>query len=285
MSSLRTERRALRTTAAAGALALVVIALLTTAVTGRETEERTVATPIHPETRESAPIEGAPDADDILRSYDDLYNSTGTKASVEITIVTPKKTRNLELRFWARGEDKALMIVDAPPRDAGTATLKVDKNLWNYLPKIARTIRVPPSMMMGSWMGSDLTNDDIVRDSSYEDDYESEVVGRTEDPPGWKLRMTARQDAVGLWNSVEMVFADDAWLPVMAQFYDRKDRLSRTMTFGEVEVMNGRRVPTLITIIPEREEGRRTEFRYLDVEFDVELSDDTFSLSRLERTQ
>ena len=284
MSSLRMERRTLRTTAAAGALVLMVLALFAAAATGRETEERTVATPIHPETTESAPIEGAPDADDILRSYDDLYNSKGTKASVEITIVTPKKTRNLELRFWARGEDKALMVIDGPPRDVGTATLKVDKNLWNYLPKIARTIRVPPSMMMGSWMGSDLTNDDIVRDSSYEDDYESEIVERTEDPPGWKIRMIARPDAVGLWNSVEMVFADDAWLPVMAQFYDRKDRLSRTMTFGEVKVINGRRVPTLITIIPEREEGRRTEFRYLDVEFDVELSDDTFSLSRLERT-
>ena len=285
MNSLRTERRALRTALCAFAFALAILALFAATVIGRETTERRVATPVYPEATESASIEGAPAVDDILRSYDDLYNSKGTKASVEITIVTPKKTRNLELRFWARGEDKALMVIDAPPRDAGTATLKVDKNLWNYLPKIARTIRVPPSMMMGSWMGSDLTNDDIVRDSSYEDDYESEIVERTEDPPGWKIRMTARPDAVGLWNSVEMVFADDAWLPVMAQFYDRKDRLSRTMMFGEVKVMNGRRVPTLITIIPEREEGRRTEFRYLDVEFDVELSDDTFSLSRLERTQ
>jgi len=284
MNSLRTERRALRTALCALAFALAILALFAATVIGRETTERRVATAVYPEATESASIEGAPDVDDILRSYDDLYNSTGTKASVEITIVTPKKTRNLELRFWARGEDKALMVVDAPPRDAGTATLKVDKNLWNYLPKISRTIRVPPSMMMGSWMGSDLTNDDIVRDSSYEDDYDSEVVGRTDDPPGWKLRMTARPEAVGLWNSVEMVFADDAWLPVMAQFYDRKDRLSRTMTFGVVKVMNGRRVPTLITIIPEREEGRRTELRYLDVEFDVELSDDTFSLSRLERT-
>ncbi len=138
-------------------------------------------------------------------------------------------------------------------------------------------------MMMGSWMGSDLTNDDLVRDSSYEDDYESEVVGRSEDPPGWKVRMNARPDAVGLWNTLEMVFSYDDWLPVMAQFFDRKDRLSRTMRFQDVKVLGGRRIPTLISIVPEREEGRRTEFRYLDVEFDVELSDDMFSLSRLER--
>ena len=269
---------------ALGVAVMVVLALCVVGAGGREDADRRVATAIRPATDADAPDADVPDVDRLLRSYDDLYDSSGTTARVEISIVTPKKTRTLRLRLWGKGEDRALIVIDAPPRDAGTATLKVDKNLWNYLPKISRTIRVPPSMMMGSWMGSDLTNDDIVRDSSYEDDYESEVVGRSEDPPGWKVRMNARPDAVGLWNSVEMVFAYDDWLPVMAQFFDRKDRLSRTMRFEDVKVLGGRRIPTLISIVPEREEGRRTEFRYLDVEFDVELSDDMFSLSRLERT-
>ncbi|MFH1689953.1 MAG: outer membrane lipoprotein-sorting protein [Candidatus Eisenbacteria bacterium] len=283
MNAPQRERAARRSAIAASVLALFALVVCVAPASGREDTDRKTAVPIHPTTVTASSEEDVPDADSLLRSYDDLYNSSGTTARVEISIVTPKKTRTLELRFWAKGEDKALMVVDAPPRDAGTATLKVDRNLWNYLPKISRTIRVPASMMMGSWMGSDLTNDDIVRDSSFEDDYESEVVGRTDDPPGWKVRMKARPEAVGLWNSVEMVFADDGGLPVMAQFFDRKDRLSRTMRFGEVKVLGGRRVPTLITIVPEREEGRRTEFRYLDVEFDVELSDDTFSLSSLER--
>jgi outer membrane lipoprotein-sorting protein len=279
-----TER--LRKRAATTTKVVVLSALLVCAPSahGRADAERQIAVPVHPTTVLPLPEKNVPDADRLLRAYDDLYSSSGTTARVEISIVTTRKTRTLQLRFWAKGEDRALMVVDAPPRDAGTATLKVDKNLWNYLPKISRTVRVPASMMMGSWMGSDLTNDDIVRDSSYEEDYESEVVGRTADPPGWKVRMKARPEAVGLWNSVEMVFADDGGLPVMAQFFDRKDRLSRTMTFGEVKVLGGRRVPTVITIVPEREEGRMTEFRYLEVEFDVKLSDDVFSLASLERT-
>jgi outer membrane lipoprotein-sorting protein len=284
MNEPQRERPPHRSVAAASALALFALVVCVAPALGREDGDRQTAVPIHPATVTALSGEEVPDADSLLRSYDDLYNSSGTTARVEISIVTPKKTRTLKLRFWAKGEEKALMVVDAPPRDAGTATLKVDRNLWNYLPKISRTIRVPASMMMGSWMGSDLTNDDIVRDSSYEDDYESEVFGRNDDPPGWKVRMKARPEAVGLWNSVEMVFADDGGLPVMAQFFDRKDRLSRTMRFGEVKVLGGRRVPTLITIVPEREEGRMTAFRYLDVEFDVRLSDDTFSLSNLERT-
>ncbi|MCK4409396.1 MAG: outer membrane lipoprotein-sorting protein [Candidatus Eisenbacteria sp.] len=284
MNRLNGKRRTRAPDVTLGVAVVLALALSAVGAAAREGTDRQVATAIRPTTDTEAPDVDAPDVDRLLRRYDDLYDSTGTIARVEISIVTAKKTRTLRLRLWGKGEDKALIVIDAPPRDAGTATLKVDKNLWNYLPKISRTIRVPPSMMMGSWMGSDLTNDDLVRDSSYEDDYESEVVGRSEDPPGWKVRMNARPDAVGLWNSVEMVFAYDDWLPVMAQFFDRKDRLSRTMRFEDVKVLGGRRIPTLISIVPEREEGRRTEFRYLDVEFDVALSDDMFSLSRLERT-
>ncbi len=237
------------------------------------------------ESPDESQLAGAPpSAAGLLRGMDELFESTGTTARVEITVVTPKKTRTMRMRFWSKDDDHALMIIDAPPRDAGTATLRVGENLWNYLPKISRTIRVPPSMMMGSWMGSDLTNDDIVRESSLEEDYDSKVVGRCEDPPGWTVRLDAKPDAVGLWSRVDVVFDFDTGLPVMSQSFDRKGRLSRTMLFEDVQEMGGRTVPTVMTIVPEREEGRRTEFRYLSVEFDVKLSDDMFSLARLERS-
>lgn len=229
--------------------------------------------------------EDAPSAESLLERFDEMFESTGTVARVEVVMVKPDKTRALRLRMWGEGDEKALIVIDAPPRDAGTATLKVGKNLWNYLPKISRTIRVPPSMMMGSWMGSDLTNDDLVRDSSYREDYTSELVGPSQDPPGWTVRLEARPDVVGLWNRVEIVFSYDEGLPLVASFFDRKDRLSRTMRFQDVRDVGGRRIPTFMTVVPEREEGRRTELRYLDVEFDLELDHDMFTLSRLEKTR
>ena len=233
---------------------------------------------------QAAKATGAPpDVTRLLERFDEMYESSGTSAQVQITIIKPRKTRSLRLRMWSKGEDKALFVIDAPARDAGTATLKVGNNLWNYLPKISRTIRVPPSTMMGSWMGSDLTNDDLVRESSYEEDYTSELVGPSTDPPGWKVRLDARPDMVGLWNRVEIVFSYDDELPVRAQYFDRKGRLSRTMRLGEVKDIGGRRIPTFMTIIPEREEGQRTELRYLYVKFDVEVDDSMFSLSQLER--
>jgi hypothetical protein len=85
---------------------------------------------------------------------------------MEMTVTRPRRTQTMRMKAWTEGEDKSLIIVQAPPRDAGTATLKVDNNLWNYMPRIKRTVRIPPSMMLASWMGSDFTNDDLVRESS-----------------------------------------------------------------------------------------------------------------------
>jgi hypothetical protein len=224
-----------------------------------------------------------PDVQQLLLQFDDLYESSGATMLFEITVVKPRKTRTMRMRSWSVGREKALVVVETPARDAGTATLKVDKNLWNYLPKISRTIRIPPSMMMNSWMGTDLTNDDIVRDSSYEEDYVSELVGPCDDPQGWKVRLEARPGLIGLWSRIEMVFAYDHQLPVIAQFFDRKDRLSRTMKFGEVKHMGGRLIPTVLLVVPEREEGQYTELRYLDVAFDIRVDDSMFSLAQLER--
>ncbi|MBD3235120.1 MAG: outer membrane lipoprotein-sorting protein [Candidatus Eisenbacteria bacterium] len=227
--------------------------------------------------------EEPPDLDHLLRRFDEMYESSGTTARVQIEIVSPEKTRTMKLRVWSQGEDHALIVIDAPPRDAGTATLRIEQNLWNYLPKISRTIRVPPSMMMGSWMGTDFTNDDLVHESSYEEDYNAELIGRSEEPPGWHLRLTAKPDVPGLWKRVEIIFGGEHQLPIEIDYYDRKDRLARTMELGDVQQIDGRWITTRMRVIPADEEGEYTELRYLDVDFDADIDESLFSLSELER--
>ena len=231
----------------------------------------------------SAAQDTVPAAQALLEQFDELYRSAGTAARIEIKIERPKKVRTMRMRSWSEGEDKALVVIDAPARDAGTATLRVGSNLWNYLPKIARTIRVPPALMMGAWMGSDLTNDDLVRESSYAYDYEIAGISPSEEPPGWQVDLAAKPEVPGLWERVEVVFAQVEQLPVLVRYYDRKGRLSRTMQLEEIKKMGERRIPTRIVIVPEREEGRRTVLTYLHVEFDVELDESLFSLAQLER--
>lgn len=220
---------------------------------------------------------------DITRNIDDLFRSTSTTSRMEVTIVTPRQTRTMRMSSWARGEDRALIVIESPARDEGTATLRRDRSLWNYLPRIARTMRVPPSMMHSSWMGSDLTNDDLTRSSTFRDDYTGELAGRSDSPAGWLVRYTANEDTVGLWLRVEYVVNDEGTLPLEARFYDRRSELARVMRFSDVREMDGRRIPTTTVIEPVDREGHRTEMRYLSIDFDADVPESTFSLTALER--
>jgi hypothetical protein len=202
---------------------------------------------------------------------------------MEIGIVTPRSTRSLRLRAWTRGEDEALIVIEAPPREEGTATLRVGPNLWNYLPRIARTIRVPPSMMLGSWMGTDFTNDDLVKESSLRKDFDARISGRSDTPAGWWIRLDVKPGIVGRWARIDILVSDDEGLPIEERHYDRKGRLARTMMFDEIKRLGGRRLPVHLTLTPTDIQGQRTEMRYLDAQFDIQLPDDMFSLSRLER--
>ena len=223
-----------------------------------------------------------PDVAALLARIDDLYRSTSSIARMEVLVTGSRSTRSLRMKAWTRGEDHALIIIEAPAREEGTATLRVGENLWNYLPRIARTIRVPPSMMLGSWMGTDFTNDDLVKESSLRKDFASRVDRRSESPSGWWLALDVKPGVVGRWSRIELLVSDDN-LPIEERHFDRKGRLARTMRFDEVRMLGGRRLPAHLTLTPTDVEGQRTEMRYLDVQFDVPIPDDTFSLARLER--
>ncbi len=226
---------------------------------------------------------GPPPLAQVIDCLDHLYRGETSVGQMELEVTTPRRRRTLRMNFWARGLDRTLVVIDAPARERGTATLRVERNLWNYLPRISRTIRVPPSMMLGSWMGSDFTNDDLVQGSSYQDDFDASVIGRSQAPAGWLYRFDAREGVVGRWKRIEFVMDEAGVQPILARYYDRRLRLARTMRFDEVRQLGGRRLPSRMTLERTDEEGSRTVLRYLELDFDVDVPESTFSLSRLER--
>ncbi|UCD57243.1 MAG: outer membrane lipoprotein-sorting protein [Candidatus Hydrogenedentota bacterium] len=257
-------------------------------VRGQELLEKAEATEALEESIKTSPESfldenGELDLDAVVKHFEDLYRSTSSISEAELTTIKPRGKRTLRMDVWTKGEEKALIVIQSPPREEGTATLKVGKNLWNYLPKIKRTIRIPPSMMLASWMGSDFTNDDLVRESSFSEDYTYELLGRSEDPKGWLISFNAKPDMVGLWKRLELVVSEDGRIPIEAEYYDRKDRLARTIYWTEVRQFDDRRIPSRLTLVPQDKEGHRTEMVYLDIDFDVEISESMFSLSALEQ--
>jgi outer membrane lipoprotein-sorting protein len=227
-----------------------------------------------------------PDLPTVLQRYDDLYRTSASKSTFVIHVVRQDQPmRTLELRAWTKGTEKSLIRIDAPEREAGTATLRIGSDMWNYLPRVGKTIRVPPSAMLGSWMGSDFTNDDLVKESSLKNDFDARYDGRSDTPAGWRIQLTAREGVVGLWNRIQLIVNDDGTLPLEAQYFDRNDLLTRTMTFDDVKTFGKHTIPTHIVIVPADGTGKRTGINYKDITFDADIPDDTFTLDNLEHVQ
>ena len=227
--------------------------------------------------------DGKLDLPAVVKYFEDMYRSTSSISEVQLTITRPRRTRTLTMKVWTRGEEKALVLIESPPREKGVATLKVEKNLWNYLPRIRRTIRIPPSMMLASWMGSDFTNDDLVRESSFTKDYTYRLAGRSEQPAGWLIIFDAKPDIVGLWERIELVVSATGAIPIEARYYDRKGRLARTIHWSDVKRFEDRVVPAKMTLVPTDKEGYKTELVYKKIDFEADVPEEMFSLSRLER--
>ena len=138
--------------------------------------------------------------------------------------------------------------------------------------------------MVGSWVDTDFTNDDQVKESALRNDFTSRIDRRSEAPPGWWMALEVKPQVVGRWARIEILLSDEN-LPIEERHFDRKSRLARTLVFDEIRTLGGRRLPAHLTLTPSDTPDQRTEMRYLDLQFDIPLPDDTFSLSRLERAR
>jgi hypothetical protein len=220
---------------------------------------------------------------DIVDRVDRLLRGESSEGRLAMQITTRQWTRSLDLRIWSLGTDYALVRVLAPQREAGTATLKAATDVWNFLPRVDRTIKIPPSLMMGSWMGSHFTNDDLVKESRLALDYDITVSfdGERDGVAVWELTLVPRPDAAVVWGRVVMQVRKQDLMPLWTRYYDDAGHLARTMTFGDVQRMGGRMIPARLTVTPADKPDESTVIVYRDLRFDVGLTPAFFSLQAL----
>jgi len=223
-----------------------------------------------------------PDPKTILDAVDKLYRSDSSYSDVEMTVTTPNWTRTMELQLWTKGMDKTLVRITSPKKDAGTATLRDKTEMWNYFPNIDKVMKVPPSMMMASWMGSDFTNDDLVRESSLRDDYTARHLPSTA-PDVYVIELVRQERVVSLWGKIVLTIRRKDLIPTREDFYDEKGGLARTMEFRDIRTMGGRTMPTVMDVMPARKVGHKTTVRYRDAAFDRKVDDAVFTLRNLRR--
>jgi len=224
---------------------------------------------------------------DIVDRVDRLLRGASSHGTVTMAIVTADWSRSLDLEIWSLGTEHALVRVLAPPKDAGTATLKSGNDLWNYLPRVDRTIKLPPSLMGAAWMGSHFTNDDLVKESRLIEDYDIAMgfSGERDGVAVWEFVLTPKPEAPVVWGRIEEQVRKADYMPVWARFYDERGELARTMTFADVRRMGGRLVPARMAIEPADKPGESTVLQYHELAFDVGLEPAFFSLQRLQRSR
>ncbi|HSH00273.1 MAG TPA: outer membrane lipoprotein-sorting protein [candidate division Zixibacteria bacterium] len=225
------------------------------------------------------------DAEKILNQFDDLFRGSSSHGTMTMTVVTKHWSRTMEMEFWSEGTEKTLIRILAPKKERGTATLKSGNDLWNYLPKVNRVIKLPSSMLSSSWMGSHFNNDDLVKESRMSEDFDFSITGIDTTDGAELVDVTChpKEEAVVVWGKVVVVFDVASLLPVRTDYYDEEMALVRTMTFADVREIGGRTLPTRMDLIPTDKPDEVTTVIYDDIVYDIQLPDDIFTLRNLKR--
>jgi hypothetical protein len=225
------------------------------------------------------------DATEIMRRSDAHLRGESTTAEITMTIVRHSWTRSVSMKSWSRGTDFSMILITNPARDKGTAFLKRQNEIWNWVPSIGRSVKMPPSMMMQSWMGSDFTNDDLVRESSAVNDYDHSLV-RSETLNGadvFVIDMTPKQDAAVVWGRVRTFITKNHYNQMRTEFYDEFDELVSVMTASDLKTFDGRVLPSRMEITPVDKPGQSTILVYESLKYNVNNPESFFSVQNMRR--
>lgn len=227
-------------------------------------------------------------ATDIVRKADEKFNGEKSSYSVmSMKIIRPEWQRTIEFKSWTLGRDYALTLITAPPKEAGQTFLKRGSEMWSWNPVISRLIKLPPSMMSQGWMGSDYTNDDILRESSVVNDYMHEIAGE-ENINGlvcYKIKMTARENASIVWGQQIRWIDKKDFLVLRAELYDEDGYLVRTETGSDIKIMDGRTITAKIELVPAEEPENKTLLEIREIKFNIPVEEDYFSQQNMKRVR
>lgn len=227
------------------------------------------------------------DATQIVKKADELMRAKSSYSEVTMKIVKPDWFREMGMKVWALEPDYSIIYITEPARDKGTVTLKRKNEVWNWLPSAQKVIKIPPSMMLQSWMGSDFTNDDLVRESSVIKDYTHKILSE-ENLNGlscYKIQLTPKPEAGVVWGKIITWIAKDSYLQPKVEYYDEDGFLVKSFTGGDLKKMDGRNIFTHWEMIPEDKPGNKTIMDYNKIQFNIKTEESFYSEQNMKRVR
>jgi outer membrane lipoprotein-sorting protein len=229
----------------------------------------------------------AQDAREIIQKALDLQNGISNEGTMEMTLVRPRYERTITMKTWSLGSDYFMIYIQSPARDKGQVFLKRDTEMWNWVPSISRMIKLPPSMMGQNWMGSDMTNDDLVKMNSLVKDYDQSIVGE-EEIEGlscYAIELMPKPDANVVWGKIKLWVAKDEYFQLKGEYYDEDMDLINVMQASEITQFDDRKLPAKVVMTPVNKEGHQTVMRTKRMNFTVPVKESFFSQQNMKRVK
>ncbi|WP_148869797.1 outer membrane lipoprotein-sorting protein [Tenacibaculum adriaticum] len=224
-------------------------------------------------------------AKEVVKRADDNMRGKTSLADITIKINRPTWSREMNMKAWTKGDNYSMILVTSPARERGTVFLKRIKEVWNWIPSIERTIKLPPSMMSQSWMGTDFTNDDLVKEASSVSDYEHKHLGKETiaDKECYKIEMIPKPSAAIVWEKV-LVWIDTVdFLQLKAEFYDEDGELVNVMKSSDIKVLGGKKITSKIEMFPIDKEEQSTVIMYNNIVFDEPINNNFFTTRNMKQ--
>ncbi|HOW26492.1 MAG TPA: outer membrane lipoprotein-sorting protein [Bacteroidales bacterium] len=218
---------------------------------------------------------------EIVKRAQDKVNGSSSQGTMKMSIVRPGWSREVTMKAWSLGNDFSMIYITSPAKDAGQVFLKRHNDMWNWMPSINRMIKIPPSMMGQSWMGSDFTNDDLVKMNSMVDDYEHHITGN-EVIDGYDcyiIELIPKQEAAVVWGKILVWISKKEYYELKSEYYDEDQVLTNSMTASDIKLMGDRMLPSKMVMIPRdtEKEGHETRLEMIDTRFNIQITEEFFS--------
>ena len=222
-------------------------------------------------------------AKQVVKKATDNVRGESSQSELIIKTVRPTWQREMTLKTWTQGEKYAMILVKTPVKDKGVAFLKRDKEVWNWVPVLERSLKMPPSMMTQSWMGTDFTNDDLVKESSMVEDYEHSFAGDTTiaNRDCYIIQMIPKPEAAIVWGKLILCIDKKDFLELHTKFYDEEGELINVMNASDIKRMDGRLIPTYLEMVPADKKNQKTILIYSSVSFNKPIAASFFTLQQL----
>ncbi|MEE4256774.1 MAG: outer membrane lipoprotein-sorting protein [Bacteroidales bacterium] len=224
-------------------------------------------------------------ATEIIQKSTDLLNGESSKGTMKMTVVRPSWSREVTMKSWSMTDEYYLILITAPVKDKGQTFLKRQTDMWNWMPSINKMIKIPPSMMSQSWMGSDFTNDDLVKMNSYVNQYTHKIVGEevVEGHDCYKIELLPKPDAAVVWGKVLAWISKEEYYQLKLEFYDEDMELVNRQECFDIKQFGDRKLPSMLVMTPVDEPGNKTIIEILENEFNIDINESFFSQQNMKK--